>query len=91
MNNEKDINKEIFPKETLLKLSIFAECFREWFPVFLYSPAVHGIHIFDFFAGSGQDAKQNKGSPLILLDEAKGVNMQYCSANNKQVVLKANR
>jgi three-Cys-motif partner protein len=77
----KDINQEIFPEETLLKLNIFAECFREWFPVFLHSPFAQGIHIFDFFAGSGKDKAGNKGSPLILLDEAKGNDRQYCDAN----------
>jgi len=87
---KKDINEGVFPEETLLKLRIFAECFREWFPVFLYSPFVHSIRIYDFFAGSGQDALGNKGSPLILLDEAKGNNRQYCGANNKEVIFHFN-
>jgi three-Cys-motif partner protein len=91
----KNINQEIFPEETLLKLSIFAECFREWFPVFLHSPFAQGIHIFDFFAGSGKDKAGNKGSPLILLEEAKDNDRRYCdtktnNAETKHVVFHFN-
>jgi len=84
----KDINKEIFSDETLLKLDIFAECFREWFPVFIHDNFTKGIFIIDFFAGSGKDAKNNLGSPLLLLKEAKGENCKYCNEvfkNDKKV------
>ncbi len=74
----RDINKEKFSEETMLKLNIFAECFREWYPVFLHNPYIKGIHIFDFFAGNGCDVEGNYGSPLILLNEAKGENRVYC-------------
>ena len=75
----KDINKNEFPEETILKLEIFAECFREWFPVFVHNPFVKEVFIYDFFAGSGKDMVGNFGSPLILLNEAKGENSKYCS------------
>ncbi|MDR2409200.1 MAG: three-Cys-motif partner protein TcmP [Bacteroidales bacterium] len=76
----KDINKDVFSEGTLLKLGIFAECFREWFPVFIHNPFTKGIYIVDFFAGSGMDSKGNQGSPLLLLNEAKGTNCEYCNA-----------
>lgn len=44
----KDINKDIFSESTLLKLEIFAECFREWFPVFINNPHTQNIYIIDF-------------------------------------------
>lgn len=82
----RDINKERFPEETILKLNIFAECFREWFPVFLHNPYIKKIHIFDFFAGSGSDSEGNYGSPLVLLNEAKGDNRVYCAkAHDKNI------
>ncbi|MDR2652171.1 MAG: three-Cys-motif partner protein TcmP [Prevotellaceae bacterium] len=84
----KDINKDRFPEETKLKLTIFAECFREWFPVFIHNKHIKKIYIYDFFAGSGKDTEGALGSPLILLDEAKGKNCNYCTQvkeNNKQI------
>jgi three-Cys-motif partner protein len=79
----KDINKDKFPEETKLKLDIFSECFREWFPVFLNNQFIQKVYIYDFFAGSGIDTEGNFGSPLILLNEAKGENRRYCSQTNK--------
>jgi three-Cys-motif partner protein len=84
----KDINKDKFPEETKLKLEIFAECFREWFPVFIHNPYIKEIYIYDFFAGSGKDTEGTLGSPLILLNEAKGDICKYCNIvkkNSKQI------
>ena len=84
----KDINKEVFSGETLQKLDIFAECFKEWFPVFIHDRFTSGIFIVDFFAGSGKDVKGNLGSSLLLLKEARGNNCEYCnviSKNGKKV------
>lgn len=74
----KDINKKQFTEETELKLDIFRECFREWYPVFVNAPFIQRIYIYDMFAGSGYDQIGNPGSPLILLEEAKGDKEQYC-------------
>jgi three-Cys-motif partner protein len=74
----KDINKKQFTEETELKLDIFRECFREWYPVFVNAPFIQRIYIYDMFAGSGYDQIGNPGSPLILLEEAKGDKGQYC-------------
>lgn len=73
-----DINKKTFDKKTLLKLDIFRECFREWFPVFLHNNFIDSIYIMDLFAGSGTDADGNPGSPLILLDEVRGTDSSFC-------------
>jgi three-Cys-motif partner protein len=84
----KDINKDAFSEGTLLKLDIFAECFKEWLPVFIHNPFTKGIFIVDFFAGSGKDSKGNLGSPLLLLREARGSDNTYCNTvlrNNKKV------
>ncbi|OJV37691.1 MAG: hypothetical protein BGO33_03135 [Bacteroidia bacterium 43-41] len=74
-----DINKKAFDEKTLLKLDIFRECFREWFPVFLNNIFIERIYIMDMFAGSGTDPERNLGSPLILLDEVRGPESSFCS------------
>jgi len=84
----KNINDKPFDEATLLKLEIFKECFKEWFPVFIHINFVERIYIYDFFAGSGADINGTYGSPLILLDIAKGEALKYCSSvkrNNKKV------
>lgn len=84
----KNINDRPFDEATLLKLEIFKECFKEWFPVFIHIQYVERIYIYDFFAGSGADVNGTHGSPLILLDVAKGENLRYCSSvkDNKKKV-----
>ena len=74
----KDINKSVFTEATLLKLDIFRECFREWYPVFLHASYIKGLYIYDMFAGSGTDKIGNFGSPLILLQEAIGEEHKHC-------------
>lgn len=74
----KDINKTIFTEETKLKLDIFRECFREWYPVFLHNQYIKRLYIYDMFAGRGKDVIGNFGSPLILLQEAIGEDRQHC-------------
>jgi three-Cys-motif partner protein len=75
----KDINKQVFEDATMLKLDIFRQCFKEWLPVLLHSPFVERNYIYDFFSGSGKDANDNPGSPIILLQEAMGENQMHCS------------
>lgn len=89
----KNIHKTIFSEQTKLKLGIFRECFREWFPVFLHNPHISNIFIYDLFAGSGTDLEGNYGSPLILLEEARGENGLHCKyllKENKKVVFAYN-
>ena len=75
--SKNDINDKPFDEGTLLKLDIFRECFREWFPVFVHNPSISHIFIYDMFAGSGKDSLGNPGSPLILVQEARGDNKQH--------------
>lgn len=74
----KNINSKPFDEGTLLKLDIFRKCFREWYPVFVHDPFTKYVCVFDMFAGSGYDSAKNQGSPIILLDEARGVNRCHC-------------
>ncbi|MDE6245885.1 MAG: three-Cys-motif partner protein TcmP [Treponemataceae bacterium] len=87
-----DINAKPFDDATLLKLDIFRKCFREWYPVFINHKSITQIYIYDMFAGSGTDSDKKYGSPLILLEEAKGNNRQYCSndTNRKKVFFEFN-
>lgn len=39
----KDINKKEFTEETQLKLEIFQECFREWYPVFIHNKYITNV------------------------------------------------
>lgn len=78
--SKKDINNKPFDEGTLLKLDIFRDCFREWFPVFVHNPTISHIFIYDMFAGSGKDSIGMDGSPLILLNEARGNEKQHCRA-----------
>ncbi|WP_396188980.1 three-Cys-motif partner protein TcmP [Flavobacterium sp.] len=83
----KDINKKNFDSATKLKLDLFKESFKEWLPVFIHAPYVEKRFIYDFFAGSGLDPQGNYGSPLILMDEAKGEDLMYCSkSDGKKIV-----
>lgn len=82
-NMARDINKSEYTEETKLKLNIFRECFREWYPVFLHNPFISRLYVYDMFAGSGKDSAGNYGSPLILLQEARGDKKQHCEFLNK--------
>lgn len=87
----KDINKSDFDQATKIKLDLFRESFKEWLPVFIHTPYVEKRFIYDFFAGSGMDAQKNFGSPLILLDEARGQDLKYCSkSDGKKIVFAFN-
>ncbi len=81
----KNINKTTFDEATKQKLEIFGDSFKEWLPVFIHDKYTDAVFIFDFFAGSGTDADNNPGSPLILLDKAKGENRKYCSKAQKTI------
>jgi len=82
----KNINKYAFDDATKLKLGIFGECFEEWLPVFNNDIFTKKVYVFDFFAGSGTDIENNLGSPLILLDKAKGKDRKYCLKAQKEII-----
>lgn len=85
---KKDINKSEFTVETKLKLDLFRECYREWFPVFVHNPYIQRIYVYDMFAGSGKDMVGNPGSPIILFQESRGDKKQHCKALLKNDALK---
>ena len=76
----KDINSSPFDEGTKIKLDIFRKCFREWYPVFVHDIFTTHLFVFDMFAGSGMDTGGAHGSPLILLEEAKGAQCKHCKA-----------
>lgn len=84
----KNMHKKSFSKETQLKLDIFRECFKEWFPVFLHAKFCQGIYVYDLFAGSGYDKDGSPGSPIILLNEAMGDNAKHCVSIKKNNIQK---
>ena len=65
----KDIHKDEFDEATLVKLKIFEEYFKKWMGVFTAGQKIYWkqLNVFDFFAGTGKDKKDNLGSPLIIL------------------------
>jgi len=81
----KDINKTVFDEATKLKLDLFGECFEAWLPVFNNDLYTKAVYVFDFFAGSGTDANNGPGSPLVLLNKAKGTNRKYCLNTRKEI------
>lgn len=81
----KNINNKPFDETTKLKLEIFRECFREWLPVFIHTKWTEKVHVFDFFAGSGKDIEGVFGSPLVLLEEARGDDRKLCGKVKKNI------
>lgn len=59
-----------YDEGTLTKLRIFQLYVQEWLPVFLSrpNPPYLELHVFDFFAGPGRDARGVPGSPLKILE-----------------------
>jgi three-Cys-motif partner protein len=64
-------HRQPFDEGTLTKLEVLELYAREWLPVFLAQERSrwNEIHIFDFFAGPGTDARGTLGSPLRLLKQ----------------------
>lgn len=42
---KKDINNSEFSEGTKLKLDIFRQCFREWYPVYVHNPYIYIAYI----------------------------------------------
>lgn len=65
-----DLHEKPFDETTIAKLEIFEQYAQAWIPTFVMSGHKE-IHIFDFFAGTGFDIEQTKGSPIRILDKVK--------------------
>ena len=62
-----------FTEDTNVKLSLYKEYLKEWFPVFIapHKPFKKVVNLFDFFCGPGRDSEGTLGSPLIALEVLK--------------------
>jgi len=69
----RNLHKNPFDEGTKVKLELYREYLREWLPVFIHTPTVDTLQIFDFFAGPGIDIDGNPGSPVIACDEIRNV------------------
>ena len=71
-------------------MEIFEAYVKAWIPVFLSRPDApfDELHIFDFFAGPGQDANNVSGSPVRILKQLQGALDQRLASweNVKKVV-----
>jgi three-Cys-motif partner protein len=65
----RNLHEKSFDKGTQDKLELYRDYLREWLPVFINTPSVDTLQIFDFFAGPGIDRDGNLGSPAITCDE----------------------
>lgn len=66
---KRNFHQKPFDEGTQDKLELYREYLREWLPVFINTPYVDTLQIFDFFAGPGIDINGNPGSPVITCDE----------------------
>lgn len=73
----KNLHIKAFDEGTKDKLKLYREYLREWLPVFINSPSVDALQIFDFFAGPGIDIDDNPGSPIITCDEIRNALSQH--------------
>ncbi|NLN91904.1 MAG: three-Cys-motif partner protein TcmP [Candidatus Hydrogenedens sp.] len=69
--SKQGFHEQPFDLATQLKLEILQGYLKEWLPVFLSKSSYPEIHIYDFFAGEGEDSAGRKGSPLIILDSVR--------------------
>jgi three-Cys-motif partner protein len=69
MKTTTQFHEKPFDEATLVKLTLFENYAQAWLPVFLMAGFARELHIFDFFAGSGQDSKGTIGSPMRFLNK----------------------
>lgn len=83
-----EIEEKPYAEGTLTKLQIFELYAQAWLPVFTSSPNPiwRKLHLFDFFAGKGQDCNGVPGSPLRLLSKVKANSGDICTKALKVTV-----
>lgn len=64
-----NLHEKPFTEETITKLSIFEDYAKAWLPTFIMSDWAFEINIFDFFAGTGYDKNNVKGSSIRILTQ----------------------
>ncbi|MCB0743817.1 MAG: three-Cys-motif partner protein TcmP [Ignavibacteriae bacterium] len=59
-----------FNEDTNVKLDLYREYLKKWFPVFLAppNPFRKKLNVFDYFCGPGKDSEDTFGSPLIAIE-----------------------
>ena len=76
----RDLHDKPYDEGKKTKLKIYRSYVQAWLQVFLHAEAFRGkpLQFFDFFAGPGEDANHEPGSPLILIKEllAEQLNLQ---------------
>ena len=62
-----------FTEDTNVKLELYREYLKRWFPVFIATrkPFVQTLNLFDLFCGTGRDSEGIAGSPIIALEVLK--------------------
>lgn len=62
-----------FTEDTNVKLELYREYLKKWFPVFIgaHKPFVQIVNLFDLFCGTGRDSEGTAGSPIIALEVLK--------------------
>lgn len=100
----KDFFDKPFTEDTNVKLELYKEYLKKWFPVFIASkkPFVNVVNLFDLFCGTGKDSVGTHGSPLIALEVLNlyknfvqntdvDINLYFNDQSNEYIeVLKAN-
>lgn len=76
MSQSSEFHNHPFDEPTLMKLELYRQYLREWFPVFISSSrqCFRSIFVFDFCCGPGYDGtlppeSPHPGSPIIALEE----------------------
>jgi len=67
--SRRDLHKKPYDEGTQYKLELYRDYLREWLYVFINTPYVDTLQIFDFFSGPGSDQEGKPGSPVITCDE----------------------
>lgn len=69
----RNLHNKPFDEGTQEKLELYRDYLCEWLHVFINTPSVGTLQIFDFFAGPGIDSDGNPGSPAITCREISDV------------------
>lgn len=77
-----NFHNKSFDDGTLLKLEILEDYISEWLPVFLYTPNISDIYIYDLYCGPGCDTCGIPGSPMRIY---KVLNAHTDSIKNKKI------
>ncbi|MEZ6852985.1 three-Cys-motif partner protein TcmP [Halodesulfovibrio aestuarii] len=81
----KDHHDEPYDEGTRLKLDLFADYVTSWLPVFIHTPFITNISIYDFFSGPGCDLNGVPGSPLRIAQIVNNKFQEQLHEKDKQV------